>query len=206
MIVTMHWYFWMPILCNFGGGVIVYFCLPNIGRHCLFWSLLAVLDVLYMCINWGSLQLAVYKHKWSANESICEHKLVDTVKYPRTSLKWEQELRHWFEKWAFPTQELVPRVQLPGDSLKIIALRGSKVMAIVYSEANSTLWISSCRFSYQALSLTLLPTETGAVMLASRPAPDHTTPKPGFVMRSFFGVDPAILSHQVCYIIINTTW
>jgi len=42
------------------------------------------------------------------------------------------------------------------------------------------------------------PSETGAVMLASRPAPDHTTPKPGFVMRSFFGVDPVIVSDQVC--------
>ena len=43
-----------------------------------------------------------------------------------------------------------------------------------------------------------ISSETGAVMLASRPAPDNSIPKPGFPMRSFFGIEPVIVNQKVC--------
>ena len=30
-------------------------------------------------------------------------------------------------------------------------------------------------------------------MISPRPSPDNSTPKPGFPMRPFFGIDPAIV-------------
>eukprot|EP00731_Ephydatia_muelleri_P027666 Em0019g539a len=36
-------------------------------------------------------------------------------------------------------------------------------------------------------------TETGGIVIAPRPAPDNSTPKPGFPTRAFFGIDPVLV-------------
>ena len=51
---------------------------------------------------------------------------------------------------------------------------------------------------HAGLSFLSISSETGAVMLASRPAPDNSIPKPGFPMRSFFGIEPVIVNQKVC--------
>lgn len=39
--------------------------------------------------------------------------------------------------------------------------------------------------------------ETGGVLLAPRPAPDNHTPKPGFPMRPFYGIQPLLVDDKV---------
>lgn len=39
--------------------------------------------------------------------------------------------------------------------------------------------------------------ETGGIVIAPRPAPDSTTPKPGFPTRAFFGIDPVLVDSNV---------
>ena len=34
-------------------------------------------------------------------------------------------------------------------------------------------------------------------MIAPRPSPDNSTPKPGFPMRPFFGIDPVLVDDKV---------
>ena len=40
--------------------------------------------------------------------------------------------------------------------------------------------------------------ETGGIVIAPRPAPDDSTPKPGFPTRAFFGIDPVLVDSNVC--------
>ena len=35
-------------------------------------------------------------------------------------------------------------------------------------------------------------------MITPRPSPDDSTPKPGFPMRPFFGIDPVLVDDKVC--------
>ena len=35
-------------------------------------------------------------------------------------------------------------------------------------------------------------------MITPRPSPDNSTPKPGFPMRPFFGIDPVLVDDKVC--------
>ena len=46
------------------------------------------------------------------------------------------------------------------------------------------------------ISLFCLP-ETGGISIAPRPSPDDSTPKPGFPMRPFFGIQPVLVDDQV---------
>lgn len=39
--------------------------------------------------------------------------------------------------------------------------------------------------------------ETGGIMITPRPSPDDSTPKPGFPMRPFFGIDPVLVDDKV---------
>ncbi|CAI7997283.1 Acetyl-coenzyme A synthetase 2-like, mitochondrial [Geodia barretti] len=39
-------------------------------------------------------------------------------------------------------------------------------------------------------------TETGGISIAPRPSPDDSTPKPGFPMRPFFGIQPVLVDDQ----------
>ncbi len=39
--------------------------------------------------------------------------------------------------------------------------------------------------------------ETGGIMITPRPSPNDATPKPGYPMRPFFGVDPVLLDDKV---------
>lgn len=43
--------------------------------------------------------------------------------------------------------------------------------------------------------------ETGGIMITPRPSPDDSTPKPGFPMRPFFGVDPVLVDDKVSVMI-----
>ena len=40
-------------------------------------------------------------------------------------------------------------------------------------------------------------TETGGVLIAPRPAPNNSTPKPGFPMLPFFGIEPVLVDTEV---------
>ncbi len=40
-------------------------------------------------------------------------------------------------------------------------------------------------------------TETGGVLISPRPSPDNHTPKPGYPMRPFFGIDPLLVDDKV---------
>ena len=40
-------------------------------------------------------------------------------------------------------------------------------------------------------------TETGGIAIAPRPSPDDHTPKPGYPMRPFFGIEPVLVDDQV---------
>ena len=37
-------------------------------------------------------------------------------------------------------------------------------------------------------------------MITPRPSPDDSTPKPGFPMRPFFGIDPVLVDDKVTYV------
>ena len=48
--------------------------------------------------------------------------------------------------------------------------------------------------------------ETGGIMIAPRPSSSDSTPKPGYPMSPFFGIDPVLLDNNVSYyqfIILN---
>ena len=60
-------------------------------------------------------------------------------------------------------------------------------LAIVFSDLT---WIIYYCFSGH-------PAETGGAMISPRPSPDNSTPKPGFPMRPFFGIDPVIVDDKV---------
>ena len=40
-------------------------------------------------------------------------------------------------------------------------------------------------------------TETGGISIAPRPSPNNQTPKPGFPMRPFFGIEPVLVDEEV---------
>ena len=39
--------------------------------------------------------------------------------------------------------------------------------------------------------------ETGGIAITPRPGPDDSTPKPGFPMRPFFGIEPVLMDEHV---------
>ena len=47
----------------------------------------------------------------------------------------------------------------------------------------------------------IIISETGGIMITPRPSPDNSTPKPGFPMRPFFGIDPVLVDDKVCMLI-----
>ena len=50
----------------------------------------------------------------------------------------------------------------------------------------------------------LIIAETGGIMITPRPSPDNSTPKPGFPMRPFFGIDPVLVDDKVC--VLRDLW
>ena len=56
----------------------------------------------------------------------------------------------------------------------------------------------SCNYNtYLLNAYSLITTETGGIMITPRPSPDNSTPKPGFPMRPFFGIDPVLVDDKV---------
>ena len=51
--------------------------------------------------------------------------------------------------------------------------------------------VYTCTYVY------VLPTETGGVLISPRPSPDNHTPKPGFPMRPFYGIEPVLVDEKV---------
>ena len=43
----------------------------------------------------------------------------------------------------------------------------------------------------------IITIETGGIMITPRPSPNNITPKPGFPMRPFFGIDPVLMNEEV---------
>ena len=46
--------------------------------------------------------------------------------------------------------------------------------------------------------INVLYTETGGIAIAPRPSPDDSTPKPGYPMRPFYGIEPVLVDDKVC--------
>ena len=71
-------------------------------------------------------------------------------------------------------------------------------------EAQAKKLVCSCIFGtiplkfHAAMTFFTHATETGGIMITPRPSPDDSTPKPGFPMRPFFGIDPVLVDDKVC--------
>lgn len=69
----------------------------------------------------------------------------------------------------------------------------------VFRKPMPPMCIHTCKWmSSNSLYMYSIPfTETGGISIAPRPSPNNQTPKPGFPMRPFFGIEPVLVDEEV---------